>query len=352
MQNQMGQQSAPSTSSAATGGAAAFGRTPSTTVILNLSREKLNRGGARPIFPSACALPTLQANFQRMQMAQGMGGGMQQSSLGQMQALMQQQSGLGQQRSMAGMLPGMQGMQGSMGGGLQGMPGMQGMAGMQQSSPSIMGQASIGGMPPGNVSIGLNMGLGGMGGMGGMGGLSGMGSMGSMGMQPQQQQMSNLLAQQQQVGMLGQQSNMLSALQSQQGRMLGQQSSGQMMPMGSGMMNQLTGTMSSNPQLGMLSASLMTSPQLQQQKSQSAFSGMMAASRSSKPMLQAMETLQGGSPGVQGISGSPALTGTPAPIVMSQPITSAGLAPQMQHLLLKGMPGYNSTLVLILVPQD
>ncbi|KAH7936378.1 hypothetical protein HPB52_021824 [Rhipicephalus sanguineus] len=333
-----------------------FGRTPSTTVVVNLSRERLNRGGARPIFPSASALPALQ-NMQRMQQ-QGMMGMGPQPNLGSMQqtSLLQQTGGLGQQASLGAMLPGMQG---SMGG-LQGFQGLQqGMTGMQPSVPSFMGQATIG-APPGNMSIGVNLGMG----------------------MPQQQQpqFGNLLGQQQansnllggqrssllggqQSGLLGQPSNLLATLQAQQqNRMLGQQGSGQLLGMGQlgganqmGMgMNSLTGSVSSNPQMGLLSANLMTSsPQLGQQRSQCTLNAIMpASSQASKPMLQAMETLQGGSPGIQGISGPPALSGTPAPIVMSQPITSAGLAPQMQHLLLKGLPGYTSTLVLILVPQE
>lgn len=364
MQSQMGAQQggAPSGSPPPTSGSVSFGRTPSTTVILNLSREKLNRGGARPIFPSVSALPALQ-NMQRMQQQGMLGMGQQQPNLGQ---LLQQSGGLGgQQGSLGGMLSGMQGSLG----GLQGLQGLQQpMSGMQQSAPSLMGQATIG-MPPGNMSFGLNLGMG----------------LQQPQQQQQQQQYSNLLAQQQaaanllggqrsnmlggqqsnmlgqQSNLLGQQSSLLAALQNQQqSRMLAQQGSGQLLGMGQpggsnqmGMMNTLTGSVSSNPQIGMLSANLMSSsPQVSQQKSQSAFNALMPASRASKPMLQAMETLQGGTPGVQGISGPPALVGTPAPIVMSQPITSAGLAPQMQHLLLKGLPGYTSTLVLILVPQD
>lgn len=355
MQNQMGAQQAGSPSGSPTPGGVTFGRTPSTTVIVNLSREKLNRGGARPIFPSVSALPALQ-NMQRMQQQGMMSMGQQQPNLSQLQqaALLQQSAGLGQQASMGAMLPGMQGSLG----GLQGLQGLQGMTGMQQSVPSLMGQATIG-APPGNMSIGVNLGLGVP--------------------QQQQQQYANLLAQQQaaasllggqrstvlggqQSNLLGQQSNLLAALQNQQqqSRIMPQQSSGQLLGMGQmggasqlGMMNTLTGSVSSNPQMGLLSANLMSSsPQITQQKSQINFNALMPSSRASKPMLQAMETLQGGAPGVQGITGSPAIAGTPAPIVMSQPITRAGLAPQMQHLLLKGLPGYTSTLVLILVPQE
>lgn len=355
-----------------TPGSATFGRTPSTTVVVNLSRERLNRGGARPIFPSSSALPVLQ-NMQRVQQQGVMGTG--QQSVGPMQQsnLFQQTGSFGQQGSLGSVLPGMQGTMGGLAGlqGLQGLP--QGITGMQQNVPSLMGQATIG-APPGNMPIGVNLG---------------------MGLQQQQQsQLNNLLAQQQaasnmlggqrssllggqqsgligqqssllgqQSSLLGQQSNLLAALQAQQqNRMLGQQGSGQLMGMGQlgganqlGMTNNmLTGSMSSNPQMGLLSANLMSSsPQIGQQKSQIALNALMpASSRASKPMLQAMETLQGGSPGMQGISSSPAIPGTPAPIVMSQPITNAGLAPQMQHLLLKGLPGYTSTLVLILVPQE
>ncbi|KAL1437968.1 hypothetical protein MTO96_048428 [Rhipicephalus appendiculatus] len=314
-------------------GSVALGRTPSATIVVNVSRERLNRGGARPIFPSASALPALQ-NMQRMQQ-QGMMSMGQQPNLGPMQqaSLFQQAGGLGQQASMGTMLPG-----------------------MQQSGPSLAGQATIG-APPGNMSIGVNFGLG---------------------MRQQQQpQFGNLLAQQQgnanllggqqsslfsgqQSGLLGQQSNLLATLQAQQqNRMLGQQGSGQLLGMGQlGGANQmgintLTGSMSSNPQTGLLSANLMSSsPQIGQQNSQCTLSALMPASScASGPMLQAMGTLQGGLPGIQGMSGPPALTGRSAPIVMSQPITSAGIAPQMQHLLLRGLPGYNTTLVLIMVPQ-
>ncbi|XP_054931283.2 uncharacterized protein [Dermacentor andersoni] len=365
MQNQVGAQqggATPAGSPTPSPGNVSFGRSPSTTVIVNLSREKLNRGGARPIFPSVSALPALQ-NMQRMQQGMlGMGQQQQQQqpNLAQLQqaALLQQAGGLGGQQASLGAL--LSGLQGSLGG-LQGLQGLQQpMSGMQQSSPTLMGQATIG-MPPGNMSLGLNLGMG-----------------MQQGQQQQQQQYNNLLAQQQaaanllgtqrssllggqQSNVLGQQSSLLAALQNQQqNRMLAQQGSGQLLGMGQlggssqmGMMNTLTGSVSSNPQLGLLSASLMSnSPQISQQKSQGTFNALMPASRASKPLLQAMETLQGGAPGLQGISGPPALAGTPAPIVMSQPITNAGLAPQMQHLLLKGLPGYTSTLVLILVPQD
>ncbi|XP_065301313.1 collagen, type I, alpha 1b-like [Dermacentor albipictus] len=47
---------------------------------------------------------------------------------------------------------------------------------------------------------------------------------------------------------------------------------------------------------------------------------------------------------------SPAMPGNKSPIVMSQPLTGTGLTPQMQQLLLRGMPGYTATVVLILVP--
>ncbi|KAL1469071.1 hypothetical protein MTO96_004802 [Rhipicephalus appendiculatus] len=335
-------------------GGVTFGRSPSTTVVVNLSRERLNRGGARPIFPSVSALQNMQRMQQQGMMCMG------QQPMGPMQqaSLFQQTGGFGQQASLGAMLPGMQGSLGGLPGlqGLQGLP--QGMTGMQQSVPSIMGQATIG-APPGNMSIGVNLGMG----------------------MPQQQQpqLGNLLAQQQatsnllggqgssllggqQSSLLGQQSNLLAALQAQQqSRMLGQQGSGQLLGMGQlgganqlGTTNTLTGSVSSNPQLGLLSANLMSSsPQIGQQSSQCTLSAIMpASSQASKPILQAMETLQGGAPGMQGISGAPAIAGTPAPIVMSQPVTSAGLAPQMQHLLLKGLPGYTSTLVLILVPQD
>ncbi|KAM7287515.1 collagen alpha-1(I) chain-like [Ixodes scapularis] len=51
-----------------------------------------------------------------------------------------------------------------------------------------------------------------------------------------------------------------------------------------------------------------------------------------------------------GMPGAPAVPGNKSPIVMSQPITNTGLTPQMQQLLLRGMPGYTATVVLILVP--
>uniref|UniRef100_A0A131Z3I9 Uncharacterized protein n=1 Tax=Rhipicephalus appendiculatus TaxID=34631 RepID=A0A131Z3I9_RHIAP len=56
--------------------------------------------------------------------------------------------------------------------------------------------------------------------------------------------------------------------------------------------------------------------------------------------------------GMQGMGGMgmPAVPGNKSPIVMSQPLTGTGLTPQMQQLLLRGMPGYTATVVLILVP--
>ncbi|XP_077552307.1 uncharacterized protein LOC144166647 [Haemaphysalis longicornis] len=328
-----------------------IGRCPSTIVTFNVSQERINRGGARPIFPSSVALPTLQ-NVQRLQqqaysgMQQGSTGGLQQGSMGGLQ-----------QGSMGG-VP-----QGSLGGqtqqGIGGQP--QGhlvqlqlaLLQQQQQQP----QGSLGGLMQGSALPGATQGVQGMPSVVGQGSLGGSGGIGGL---LQQDQLSSLLgggAGSHNPNLFGgQQSSLLSALQNQQGGMLsGQGSGGQL---GGGL---LPGSLSSSPQVGLLGAGLMASSQgLSPQKSQCTLGGLGAfggssvlpTSRASKPLLQAMETLKGGAPGVQGIVGAPAGAGSPAPIVMSQPVTSAGLAPQMQHLLLRGMPGYTSTLVLILVPQD
>ncbi|XP_029839599.2 collagen alpha-1(I) chain-like [Ixodes scapularis] len=63
-----------------------------------------------------------------------------------------------------------------------------------------------------------------------------------------------------------------------------------------------------------------------------------------------MGSMAGMGMGMQGMPGAPAVPGNKSPIVMSQPITNTGLTPQMQQLLLRGMPGYTATVVLILVP--
>ncbi|KAL1469072.1 hypothetical protein MTO96_004803 [Rhipicephalus appendiculatus] len=318
MQNPMGPHPPSGAPGSPPPGSGTFGRTPSTTVIVNLSREKLNRGGAPPIFPSTSPLPALQ-NMQRMQQ-QGMMSMGKQPNLGPMQqaSLFQQAGGLGQQASMGAMIPGMQG---SLGGlqGLHGLQGLQpGMTSMQQSVPSLMGHATIG-APPRNMSIGVNLGLG----------------------KPQQQQpqFGNLLAQQQANANLlggqrsslisGQQSGLLATLQAQkQSRMLRQQSSGA----AAGHGWDCSAPISRPPahKLGSRSrVSVQREPYVERAYNyECTLSALMpASSRASTPMLQAMEASQGGSPGMQGTSGAPAIAGTPAPIVMSEPITSAGLAP-------------------------
>ncbi|XP_077528623.1 uncharacterized protein LOC144141020 [Haemaphysalis longicornis] len=321
-------------------------RCPSTIVTLNVSQERLNRGGARPIFPSSVALPTLQ-NMQRMQ--QQAYGGMQQGSIGGLQ-----QGSIGglQQGSMGG-LP-----QGSLGGQTQQGIGVQPQGHLvqlqlallqQQQQQQQQPQGSLGGLMQGSALSGGGQGLQGMSSVVGQSSLGGSGALGGL---SQQDQLSSLLgggAGSHNSNLLGgQQSSLLSALQNQQGGMLsGQGSGGQL---GGSL---LTASLSSSPQVGLLGAGLMASSQgLSPQKSQLSLDSVLPTSRASKPLLQAMETLKGGAPGVQGIASPPSVPGLPAPIVMSQPVTSAGLAPQMQHLLLRGMPGYTSTLVVILVPQD
>ncbi|KAM7287514.1 hypothetical protein ISCGN_031205 [Ixodes scapularis] len=274
-------------------------RKPSTTVVFNVAQDNFNRGGARPIFPSACALQSLTQGFQnRMSGQQGLAGiqaGMP-GTLGEMYAMPEGMVGVqggttGMQGRMAGMLPGMTEMQGGMSGWLAGMSGTPGgMCGIQTGMPQIQG---------------------------GMGGISGMGlpQQSPFGIQPQLQQPAGL-------------QTPMSAMLSQQ-------------PMG------VQPTM-------MFQQSQMPQQMFGQASSSLGSTALVSAGsrRSSGMLLQAMETVGGGSPGVMGISGPPALPGTAAPIVMSQPITSAGLAPPMQQMLLRSMPGYTSTLVVILVPEN
>ncbi|CAN8028379.1 unnamed protein product [Ixodes persulcatus] len=319
-------------------------RIPSTTVVFNVAKDNFNRGGARPIFPSACALQSLRQGFQNpMSGQQGLAGiqaGMP-GTLGEMYAM--PEGTVGMQGRMAGMLPGLTELQGGMSGWLAGMSGTQGgMGGIQTGMPQIQGS---------------------MGGISGMqGGISGMGlpQQSPFGIQPLLQQpaglqtpMSAMLSQQPmrvQPTMMFQQSQMPQ-------QMFGQASSSLVMTVprvaGAGEMvalRSLLARFSSTDRYYFFRANSMAVSQLIGAMSTALLS---ADSRGSSGMLlQAMETVGGGSPGVMGISGPPALPGTAAPIVMSQPITSAGLAPPMQQMLLRSMPGYTSTLVVILVPDN
>ncbi|CAN7943823.1 unnamed protein product [Ixodes pacificus] len=348
-------------------------RIPSTTVVFNIAKDNFNRGGARPIFPSACALQSLKQGFQnRMSGQQGLAGiqaGMP-GTLGEMYAMPEGMVGvqggtIGMQRRMAGTLPGMTEMQGGMSGWLAGMSGTQGgMGGIQTGMPQIQG-----GMVRMLTIFPQMQGI--QGGMSGMqGGISGMGlpQQSPFGIQPQlqppaglQTPMSAMLSQQPmrvQPTMMFQQSQMPQQMYGQASSSLG------MMGVPSRLQNQrldgsnsggrtqsLTGSIANQTFFGANLTSAEPSSRIGHENCSTALVSA-GSRRSSGMLLQAMETVGGGSPGVMGISGPPALPGTAAPIVMSQPITSAGLAPPMQQMLLRSMPGYTSTLVVILVPDN